>query len=892
VEWEGQPVIVPSPEDILLMKAEKARRRGRFHLRDFNDVQFLLVTEKGRLDWDYLASVALDHRVGTALYVLAREAERQEGTTLVPVPVLKRLAPGTLEHLLIGGMLSRPSLHIAKKPNTARATKEGHAILHTPSKLWGPFWFLQHLGRRLGKPGELGRILRDRSRLDSYEAVAMNYLSSLAPKGLPPDLAAVLPIEIARTRWARLMGARSPFAEAVTGLEQAIARIDRQSAECQALRTPQTLAEKGKLLHAKLQTEFELGLNLLGELQSLGDQIRQLNERGVVAQRAIDILKKVASQDKNDPICWQARAWLGRCFQELGCLRKARRQYATVIGEPGLNAEPGKRLAKYFWLLLLAREQGRKRNALAKVQRAAEDWLETYLNDQDTPEGYGVRFQLAEAIHHQARMLTPAQPLSGRAEQLYAKAEKLYEDLERTKSDYADKARERRRAILLVRLGDVAPGDVERLSTFRDCYLQAQVEVARMAQGVQQNRHDAEVDPNKLERRRQAHLWSIITALTRALDLADENTPPVDRNEVRYMLAYAYLDCGEPDQAVALAEDLARAGFGSPRAHSAAALVLQAYAQIVARAKRDESVPALEVSRNRMCDLARYVEQTWLEKPVADLARHILGAVALQDKKYVEAQAVLAQVRDNYSVFLLSQLQLAIAGRLGGKGNLITPEAQLRYTERGTGALAELATQLLRQQQFVSLPFQRLWYETCFLDYFPELPDHAEPTLADVYLCACLERANVLFKGKKYDELGMVSTQIHDLLAKVKPHMTEKAREHLERGLSVLPLYVQYGQMNEALQAGRCAEVRRLISPLVSRLKKRTFSLREDPGLIRGILGLGLRASLEEGDANWSEEIDQLRRKRVSSDQENGSEACAGFVQVLNAAAGARPPST
>src|SRR5205807_1928242 len=163
----------------------------------------------------------------------------------------------------------------------------------------------------------------------------------------------------------------------------------------------------------------------------------------------------------------------------------------------------------------------------------------------------------------------------------------------------------------------------------------------------------------------------------------------------------------------------------------------------------------------------------------------------------------------------------------------------------------------LGPRRTASLPLQWLWHETCFRDYFPELPDHAKPALAEVYLCALLERANVLFTGQHYEELGKVAAQIYELFAKVKPHLPEKAREALQLGLAELPLCARYGQIDAAFRAGRYAEVRRLMAPVLSRLREQGLPQPGNLSLIRGILSLALRASLEEGDPTWSEEISQ-----------------------------------
>ena len=62
----------------------------------------------------------------------------------------------------------------------------------------------------------------------------------------------------------------------------------------------------------------------------------------------------------------------------------------------------------------------------------------------------------------------------------------------------ADMARERKRAILLTRVGEEAHGEVGGLCTFEECYQRAEVEIARMAQGPKPIHREAEPDRDKL----------------------------------------------------------------------------------------------------------------------------------------------------------------------------------------------------------------------------------------------------------------------------------------------------------------------------------------------------------------------------------------------------------
>ena len=104
-------------------------------------------------------------------------------------------------------------------------------------------------------------------------------------------------------------------------------------------------------------------------------------------------------------LSWQALAWLGSCHFEDDDLKKARRAFMDVINaEASDQAEAGRRLARYFRMLALARESDPKKG-LADVVAAGEEWLRLYANYANTADGQGVRFALANAYLQQAQAL-------------------------------------------------------------------------------------------------------------------------------------------------------------------------------------------------------------------------------------------------------------------------------------------------------------------------------------------------------------------------------------------------------------------------------------------------------------------------------------------------------
>ena len=108
-----------------------------------------------------------------------------------------------------------------------------------------------------------------------------------------------------------------------------------------------------------------------------------------------------------------------------------------MIAEPGDYAEPAKRLARYFRLQALQGD-GDQKKILAEVRKAGEEWLTIYPNYVNTPEGCGVRFELAQTYVKQA-LVAPKNSPQARA--LYEQAQKYYQSLEQPENEFSAQER-------------------------------------------------------------------------------------------------------------------------------------------------------------------------------------------------------------------------------------------------------------------------------------------------------------------------------------------------------------------------------------------------------------------------------------------------------------------
>ena len=151
-------VPVASVEDMLLLLAEKVRRKSSFRLRDVNDAQVLLTGSTGGLDWEYLGDSCRHHAVGGALHRLVVEAERGERRALGDRRSLAAMAPASAERRVIAILAGARAF--AGFP--AGAPTEDH--LHRASRRWRRMWFLHFVRRDVRTVRDAVRLVGDHLR--------------------------------------------------------------------------------------------------------------------------------------------------------------------------------------------------------------------------------------------------------------------------------------------------------------------------------------------------------------------------------------------------------------------------------------------------------------------------------------------------------------------------------------------------------------------------------------------------------------------------------------------------------------------------------------------------------------------------------------------------------
>jgi hypothetical protein len=647
-------------------------------------------------------------------------------------------------------------------------------------------------------------------------------------------------------RQSTLDKARPHFLEATKWLDDANKLIAEQLAQPR-------LNDKDKryLTEAKIRADLELGINLLHQFLTFDDQAGQ--QRAQVARRALDVLQKTAQGQEKNPLYWLARAWIGRYHYETQDFRSAKRELQKVIDEKGAYADQGKRIAKYVQLLLLDKDPDAK-NVLDQKVKLAEQWLNDFRGYSNSPEGYGVRFQLADGYLEQGRK----KPTSPDGIRLLKAAETILDTLERTENDYSRLAREKKMILILARSSDRSRGEISKLNDFPECYVRAQLEIAQLHEEEKQ-KPDPKAKPEDAKKKRDKHFDNIVAALERGLELVDGKSPPEDVAQARFILAHVYArELNEPYKAAILAEDLARRTPKSKAAVGAAEYALRAYSQILAEDEKEGTQADAEADRSRVKDMARYIEQTFPTEPTADLARHQLAFLMLREKNYPEAIHLFSRISPTYSTYTLCQFQLAGAAKQAIKDGVKAPKGEPPYEEVATKALEKI----------------------------PDLPKTADAATAQYYFYGKLELANLLFRTKQYDKMAKLTgelTQHFNEVKDKKEKLEKSVQDEIEPTLKLLPFYSQYGKADLAFRASKYEDVLKLVDPLIVQvIQDKLPEIKNDPKVFRGLLGLAMRANVQEGNTKKAQELLELLLKQTAeSDLESTSAILGELVLQL-----------
>lgn len=430
------------------------------------------------------------------------------------------------------------------------------------------------------------------------------------------------------------------------------------------------------LTREAMLAEMDRGINQFSLSETyIAAEGNEAIERGEALKQARQIFFDLSRQDLNNPICWEARAWVGACELELGDMGKAKSEFASLRADISKNpvaAADGVRMVEFFEA---QNEYLSGRGGDLAVVRAARvkvrNWLEKdKYKSRMTPERLSMTYYYAVLTQREAEMDSgniyekkPANDdgprkllnVSTNARVLLQEAAREYKRLQEFDNDYTDRAnRGRMRAIRFI-VGD-ANKSPQSYTNFEECLMAAQVRLGSLDESLAAidaltKIPDAKPSTDDLdeykERKKEQARNSVIALFERAGALLTPATPIKDATEARLWLALAYLRCEQPQQAAVVAHHLATTARGNLAA-KAGVVAIESY--LAARSKLDSNdTEARKVDRDRAIELGLAVDKLLGSDPATDNVRYRLGQLFLEERQYSEAFDILSRVNLSFA---------------------------------------------------------------------------------------------------------------------------------------------------------------------------------------------------------------------------------------------------
>jgi hypothetical protein len=762
---------------------------------------------------------------------------------------------------------------------------------------------------------EFVRELRSR-----YPDLALEYLNNLRQANPPRDVAAVIPLELAKVRLdlatteadsgrrldlynkargefqefldknpnsplvadARLELARVTVLQGQTQLSRALMQEDVATRQKDALPARQTFLQanaqlktvadlldkqveaatdpkiKRALEQARYQARMDLGLNYIDQATTYVEESKQevALERAKVIAQAQPILEKVAKEAEQD---YPTVAWQARAW-------------AAYCDHQ--NGDPKKALRKLDEIIARG-EAGAvpgKRLALffrmkvlldppaapkeADLTQVRKDG-ETWLADY--PRYKDTPEGCGVRFYLADVLARQAADLKDKVvrNQQLTRAENLCRELMRSENDYTEKARGL--GIQIVAAGGGFNKDIAKLETFEACLVRAEYEAGQ----IEVFARKADVKPEDVEKERKTRIGHAIEALKLALAHARKpgsKVPPAELAKAQSMLCGYYLFTGKFQEAIAAGEDAARAVPPTSQSARAAMYVLEAYHNHIDESLRGGTATLADLEKDgftgRMTDLALMMEQRWPGEQAGDVARHLRGLLLIRQKRQPEAIEVLSKVSAGYPAAIYVKSALAQAA---------TQAAQDR------NAQAKAEPDKARKEQLTKEEAQFDKQAVDALKAMPPLPAGADALTTGLYLNSKMELARAYYRNKEYGEIDKL---VDPLLAGIKGFKFdgEERRNEARASLVLLKLYAKYGAANAELAAGHPAKVKEIVDPVVQAVGNNEFAdvLKANPDLRWGLMGVALRVSIQEGNTARALQILQAVKKLAGSDEQDG----------------------
>jgi hypothetical protein len=690
--------------------------------------------------------------------------------------------------------------------------------------------------------------------------------------------------------------ARHLFESAGKELNSAIKLLDAQMLKYKDSKKDEDVLALESLEKDKFQAEFDLALNVLLQSQTYilcpGDA--DIANQGKLAEQAEAKLKEFSGRDEDNPLCLKARAWLIPCALTTTEPKKALDVYNQTFKTIKVDAKTldAKFLADYFHLALVNDPLAKIKNPLAHTKKAGTDWLKSRNLSRfgDTPEGYGVWIKTgsgycfvpstAEEVKQAVRLtvaLAAYQEAKALKKSQWPTAKKLYEDartqlnaLEATESDLTPTARNLNLDIFVaLRKGKIK---LDELKTFKEFYYQARNET----------RYYYSSDKPNVQKK---HLRNVALALQRALDVADSSVPRHDLIKAGSDLTDIYLNLGDRYRAAVMGEHVARTNPPSRETAHAAAFALEAYLAVLrqdqARLRkywdlddkvltRDVLVRTVQSDRDQFRNFALFVESepAWQDEIVSQYARYQRALLALQDRDYPAAIAILQTLKPSYPAYPVSQCNLILAAlQLTEEGAARSQEGKL------LGFTVSYRVPLTDKEKEA---YQKL--ALAALQKLPPVTPQSSPYHFHMYFVVRLKQCKIMYRDKQFTELDKFVAQLRQQFAgvvdKIQPKVNDDLKNDLLAGFDFWTKYALLGQADHQYSLGNYEAVLNMTADTLNAVRQKVKE--NKPGslkdflYVRDILELALRSNVQTNNRKGAREILSLLQTIASNETLTG----------------------
>lgn len=586
-------------------------------------------------------------------------------------------------------------------------------------------------GRQSRSADERARLLAEAA--ENFETFAKSDLQSAeALDSLRQSANLYAELAVAFTSDAKRIAQRSPGAASETVRKQARDNFDRAAriagdlaelctkrlAELPkpavAVADPNIKALRDLLLGRQVEARFLVAL--IGFEQS-----KTYDDGGDEQKKSLDAASKkfgkLVEEFPEAPVGASSRFYQGRCAQQQGDYAAAIKLYKNVDAPRSSGPEFRRWAARAHRCLaecLLAQD---------KVDDAidqSEKWLDDSAPDERRqPEWLEVGFRLADAYQRKVKDLKS----SSDVKRLHSQIRNLLRDAAASPNEFQSEAR-----LGLAALAQRTQGDAN-YTNFADAMAagKAALELMNSAKLAARLARDnnpeavAELESDVGDQRDIAQ-----SALERARDLADGQTPPADLNAVRYFLCVLYWEEGRIEDAAVMAEFVAVRHPESQYAPNAASVALAAWEKLYRDGRAASAQAAASggaasqggFAGKKLAEMAQLVATRWPDAPEAAPAVNILISVAISENRVDEAEKLLEKLPAEKR----ATAQLSLGTALWAQYLRMTAGRDAQFDD-AANAVREKAAALLT---------------TGFAEYRKNGPPTANATIASLYLVQLL----------------------------------------------------------------------------------------------------------------------------------------------------------